>query len=101
MQRGEETHMSQQLTAEKRDPQLSSADAREMLGNPNRFISDRVAEQITGIPVATLRRWRYEGRGPRYVKIGSSVRYNVTWLLDFLMERVVETRDSKQPHAAN
>jgi len=30
---------------------------------------------VTGMSVASVRRWRYTGRGPRYLKIGSAVRY--------------------------
>ena len=33
-----------------------------------------VALQL-GLAVATLRRWRWAGRGPRFVKIGAAVRY--------------------------
>jgi predicted DNA-binding transcriptional regulator AlpA len=31
--------------------------------------------QMLGISVASLRRWRLLRKGPRYVKIGSAVRY--------------------------
>jgi predicted DNA-binding transcriptional regulator AlpA len=39
---------------------------------------------ILGLSVSSLRRWRLAGQGPRYVKIGSRVRYRQedihTWL---------------------
>lgn len=28
-----------------------------------------------GIPVRTLAAWRYQGKGPRYMKLGGAVRY--------------------------
>ena len=31
--------------------------------------------RITGLSVASVRRWRLLRQGPRYLKIGSSVRY--------------------------
>jgi predicted DNA-binding transcriptional regulator AlpA len=30
---------------------------------------------ITGLSVASVRRWRLLGQGPRYLKIGAAVRY--------------------------
>jgi predicted DNA-binding transcriptional regulator AlpA len=40
--------------------------------------------RITGMSVATVRRWRLLHQGPKYIKIGAAVRYNPedisTWL---------------------
>jgi predicted DNA-binding transcriptional regulator AlpA len=40
--------------------------------------------RITGLSVASVRRWRLFKRGPKYMKIGASVRYRAedvrTWL---------------------
>ena len=48
------------------------------------LLTDRAVSTMLGISVATVRRWRLFGQGPRYIKIGASVRYkpdNVTaWL---------------------
>ena len=44
--------------------------------------------QILNLEVATLRRWRWSGRGPRYVKLGGAVRYDPTVLRSYLAERV-------------
>lgn len=30
-----------------------------------------------GIPVRTLAAWRYQGKGPRYMKLGGAVRYRL------------------------
>jgi excisionase family DNA binding protein len=30
---------------------------------------------LGGVPVGTLANWRYQGRGPRFVKVGRHVRY--------------------------
>lgn len=79
---------------------LSSAELQSILADPNRWVRDAIAEHITGIPRASLRRLRHEGRGPRYVKVGSSVRYKVAWLQEFITERIVETSDSKPLEAA-
>jgi hypothetical protein len=58
------------------------------------FVPDTIAATLIGSTPATLRRWRYEGRGPRYTKIGSTVRYKVADLESFVAARVVETSDT-------
>ena len=73
---------------------LSAAELREIVSDPNRWVQDTIAEYVIGTPAATLRRLRHEGRGPRYVKDGASVRYKIAWLLEYIHERTVETLDS-------
>lgn len=41
------------------------------------------------VPVRTLGQWRYEGRGPSYVKIGGAVRYRVSDVEAFEAEHLV------------
>ncbi len=79
---------------------LSATELEAIVGDPHMWISDTLAQHVIGIPRASLRRLRHEGRGPRYAKCGSSVRYKVAWLLEYIAERVVETRDSKKREAA-
>ncbi len=76
---------------------LTPAELQEIVSDPNRWVSDTIAEPVVGIPRASLRRLRHEGRGPRYVKCGASVRYKVAWLQEYLTARIVETRDSARP----
>jgi hypothetical protein len=49
-----------------------------MIGtHPNsRLLRETEAAPILGVEVATLRRWRWAGRGPCFHKIGSAVRYD-------------------------
>ncbi len=35
------------------------------------------AEYLGGVPVQTLARWRFEGCGPAFLKLGGRVRYEV------------------------
>lgn len=45
---------------------------------PQRTLMDpHRAAAFLGVAVSTLARWRVEGRGPRWSKLGSSVRYDV------------------------
>lgn len=49
----------------------------------NLLTEDEVAQQLS-VSLASLRRWRLERRGPRFMKLGSLVRYQPqdleTWL---------------------
>ena len=48
------------------------------------FFTEIEVSRKTKISVATLRRWRLEGRGPRYRKFGSLVRYGEDELDDWM-----------------
>ena len=39
------------------------------------LLDERVVARITGMSVASVRRWRLLNRGPRYIKLSSAVRY--------------------------
>jgi excisionase family DNA binding protein len=49
---------------------------------------EQVAEML-GLPTGTLANWRYQGRGPAFVKIGRHVRYRRSDVADWIEERVV------------
>jgi excisionase family DNA binding protein len=42
----------------------------------DRLVRERVLAEQLDVARGTLRRWRAEGGGPRYVKIGRSIRYD-------------------------
>ncbi len=44
------------------------------------------AARILGLSVKTLRRWRWAGKGPRFLKIGGAVRYDPADLEAFMRE---------------
>jgi hypothetical protein len=50
------------------------------------FDEDVVAEML-GVAAATVRRWRLLQQGPRYLKVGSSVRYRPEDLNEYLNTR--------------
>ena len=37
--------------------------------------SEAQTGEVLGKPPRTLRQWRYLGRGPKYLKVGATVRY--------------------------
>jgi len=51
-----------------------------------RLVNTTRAAEILGRSPATLKRWRYEGVGPRYVEMEGRVRYDVAVLVDYINE---------------
>ena len=51
------------------------------------LLTDREVAVLTGFTVTTVKKWRLSNRGPKYIKIGTSVRYKprdvVAWLESF------------------
>jgi len=43
----------------------------------SRLLKEGEAAKILSLEVATLRRWRWSGRGPRFLKLGGAVRYEL------------------------
>ena len=66
--------------------------------NPQRLLREAEAAEILSVEVATLRRWRWSGTGPRFVKIGAAVRYEPDVLAQFIANgRRSSTSDPGQP----
>ena len=61
------------------------------------FLTENDVARITGLSVATVRRWRILKQGPRYVKIGAAVRYKPSSVAEFLESR--PTGGGHQPEA--
>ena len=57
------------------------------------FLKEREAAEVTRLSVHTLRRRRFEGREPAYVKIGASVRYALGDLQDFMAKHRIDPEE--------
>ncbi|MEO8592308.1 MAG: helix-turn-helix domain-containing protein [Candidatus Solibacter sp.] len=51
---------------------------------------------VTGLSVASVRRWRLDGKGPKYLKIGSAVRYRPEDVAAWLESRPVHAGDDQE-----
>jgi excisionase family DNA binding protein len=56
----------------------------------------QIAETL-GVSVATIRRWRLQRRGPRFLKVGGSVRYEETAFRQWLASRPVGGEGAAEP----
>ena len=52
---------------------MALADARVV----SRLVTERDASELLGVSMRTLQKWRLQGNGPRFVKLGHAVRYDV------------------------
>jgi excisionase family DNA binding protein len=49
-----------------------------------RLLSTEEVAEVLGRPARTLRQWRYLGEGPRYLKVGATVRYRARDIEEWL-----------------
>jgi predicted DNA-binding transcriptional regulator AlpA len=50
----------------------------------DRFLKEQAVAELTGLSLATVRRWRLFRTGPPYRKLGSAVRYSREDVMDWL-----------------
>ena len=58
-----------------------------MISTLNNLVPEKEAAAKLAISLACLRRWRVEGRGPRDLKLGASVRYRISDVEQWLASR--------------
>jgi predicted DNA-binding transcriptional regulator AlpA len=51
------------------------------------LLNERDVARLTGLSVASVRRWRLLRQGPRYLKIGAAVRYKPEDISSWLASR--------------
>jgi predicted DNA-binding transcriptional regulator AlpA len=55
----------------------------------HRYLNEHQVSSMTGLSLGSLRNWRWLGKGPVYVKIGRSVRYKESDILEFMEAHMV------------
>ena len=53
------------------------------------LVDEREAAKFSDFSVAALVKWRHEGRGPRYIRVGRSIRYRISDLLSWIDSHAV------------
>ena len=64
---------------------------RGRMSDTTRALTEREVADMLGLSVATLRAWRHRGKGPRFLRLGRSVRYLPSDLADFVRASAVDT----------
>ena len=64
---------------------------RDQTRDTTRALTEREVADMLGLSVATLRAWRHRGKGPRFLRLGRSVRYLPSDLADFVRASAVDT----------
>lgn len=73
------------------NPRATTAN-RTQTSNTTRALTEREVAELLGLSVATLRAWRHRGKGPRFLRLGRSVRYLPSDLADFVRASAVDTK---------
>ena len=60
-----------------------------------KYLTEKEVAEITGISLSTLRNERSLGQGMPYVKLGRSVRYSLSDVIDYMESRKIVTHDSR------
>ncbi len=66
-------------------PKLASS-----VNEPDRYVDTKGAAKYLGLSVGTMHGWRFYGTGPKYIKMGRSVRYRIEDLEDFAAKNVAK-----------
>lgn len=64
------------------------------------LVNEHEAARRLGLKVSTLRRWRWQGCGPTFCRIGAAVRYDPRELAAFIEAGRRTSTSAKQPPAA-
>lgn len=56
-----------------------------------RLFNEQATAEFLGLTLASLRKWRWERKGPAYVKVGRLVRYRKADLEAWLDQQTVRT----------
>lgn len=59
------------------------------------LLSTKLLSRHWNIAPRTLERWRAEGRGPQFVRIGRHIRYRQTDILSFEAKQIEATKDQQ------
>ncbi len=73
--------------------ELSNINSQEFSSNN---LTTPQAARYLNFEETTLEQWRWNGRGPRFVKIGRHVRYRLSDLDAFIQERVFASTTEAQ-----
>lgn len=57
---------------------------RDIPTDPDAFLTEAEAAELSGFSVRTLQAWRTHGGGPPFVRVGRAIRYRRGALIDWM-----------------
>lgn len=61
------------------------------MNNTSPFMRESEVAIFLGVSTKSLQKWRWQGRGPRFAKFGSNVRYALDDVKDYAEKSMVNT----------
>ena len=61
------------------------------MNNAQQWLSSEQLAELFGVPLATVRKWRAEGTGPKGVRFGRHVRYSSAAIDEWVERRTRES----------
>ncbi|MFZ5517670.1 MAG: helix-turn-helix transcriptional regulator [Candidatus Zhuqueibacterota bacterium] len=61
-----------------------------------KYLTEKQVAEITKFALSTLRNYRFLGKGIPYIKIGKSVRYNYTDVIEYMESFRVNTKQREE-----
>ncbi|MBN1226344.1 MAG: helix-turn-helix domain-containing protein [Deltaproteobacteria bacterium] len=58
-----------------------------------KFLKETEVSHLTGLALSTLRNNRHQGKGLPYFKIGSSIRYSLQDIIEYMDQRKIQTEN--------
>jgi len=66
---------------------------------PRALLSPPEVSRYLGLPLGTLANWRYQGRGPAYLRVGRHVRYRAEDVATWVEEQLADNSPVMPSHA--
>ncbi len=60
------------------------------------LLTDKQVARLFNCTVFALRRWRREGRGPKFVRVQRMVRYRERDIEEFIKRRIINPADKRE-----
>jgi excisionase family DNA binding protein len=78
---------------------MTSMAAPDRSQKPRALLSPSEVSRYLGVPLGTLANWRYQGRGPAFLRVGRHVRYRSEDVATWVDEQLADNPPASPPHA--
>jgi predicted DNA-binding transcriptional regulator AlpA len=68
-------------------------------GNWVKYLTEKDFAAISGFSTYTIQQWRFYGKGPKYRKIGTNVRYLLSEIQEWMDENIILPRNASDTDA--